>query len=343
VTAAESTGSWADGLAWRVEQARVPEAAVYGSASLVVLLALEGIQWLSGAVPVGTIHPLHVSFAALIGGLPWLIAIFNRSAIRAVRSAAPLVTGGSGRAQELEAAIARAPRWLSIVPALVFLPIGLARIASSPSFVADLGFTAQTPWAYVELLAFPVLAFIVSAYAVKIASLAFAVHRITTRELAVDIWDVSPLLAFSTLTARMSASTVLGLTTIAVGSPRVYADAVGLAGLTSALTLAFVVFLLPLRGLHERLVEAKQVAETTSARQMQAAIDDLRASLAAGDLSRMDPLNKAMGALEIAQRSIARVPVWPWSTETFRWVVGALMFPITLFVAQLVLARLLEK
>ena len=55
----------------------------------------------------------------------------------------------------------------------------------------------------------------------------------------------------------------------------------------------------------------------------------------------MDPLNKAIGALEIAQRAIDRVPTWPWSGETMRWLVGALLFPIVLFVAQYVLTRVL--
>ena len=37
----------------------------------------------------------------------------------------------------------------------------------------------------------------------------------------------------------------------------------------------------------------------------------------------------------------SRVSTWPWQQETLRWVIGALMFPIVLFVAQFVIGRLL--
>jgi hypothetical protein len=76
---------------------------------------------------------------------------------------------------------------------------------------------------------------------------------------------------------------------------------------------------------------------------MEQAIGELATAVRTQQLERMDPLNKGIGAIEAAQRAIERVPTWPWTPETFRWVVGAVMFPILLFVFQAVLGRLLGR
>ena len=57
----------------------------------------------------------------------------------------------------------------------------------------------------------------------------------------------------------------------------------------------------------------------------------------------MDALNKAIGALEIELRAIDRTPTWPWQPETLRWIIGALMFPVILFVLQFLIGRMLAS
>jgi hypothetical protein len=306
-----------------------------------VVLVLDGSQWLAGALPLYTFQLLHVVMAGLGVLLPALIGLFNRSAAAAVRAAAPLVLGGSERARELEASITRAPRLLSVLPAVLFLPIATVRILYSPGFADAMGLTLAWPAIAAELAFFPLVALSVSAYVVKIASLAWDVHRITTRELRVSIWTLEPLMQFSLLTARLAGSTVIVLMTVALIAPDLFRDQFGFIGLCGGLALALAVFALPLSGLHARIVAARQEVQGGIARQLQRALEDLRVAVEAGNRAEMDPINKAIGAIDVAQKAVDRVPTWPWSTETFRWVVGALMFPIVIFVSQAILRRVL--
>src|SRR5437868_4295227 len=81
LVAAYATRSWADRLVARVEGAPIPEALVYVPAAILLTLVLDGAQWVTGAVSVGTVRPLHIVLASMIPGLLWLIAISNRAAV----------------------------------------------------------------------------------------------------------------------------------------------------------------------------------------------------------------------------------------------------------------------
>jgi hypothetical protein len=343
VAVAERAGSWADWLSDRVDRSSVPTPFAVGAAGAALLLGFESVVWASGAMAIGTVRPIHVLFAFLVPGLPWLVGIFNRSAARAVRRAAPLVERGPERAAALEADIVLAPRLLSVLPAILFVPVAVTRFSLEPRLMATVGFDPLPGAIWALAVLFALVALAVSAYAVKIATLAYKVHRITVDELRVELWHTQPLLSFSILTARMAGATVVLLTVFVLAAPELYTDAFGIAGLGLAATLLVTVFALPLLGLHGRLTRAKQAAQSDAARQMEDAIERLRTALAANDLAVMDPINKAIGAVDVAQKAIDRIPTWPWSIETFRWVVGALMFPVVIFVTQAVLGRVLGR
>jgi hypothetical protein len=94
-------------------------------------------------------------------------------------------------------------------------------------------------------------------------------------------------------------------------------------------------------GIHEQLVAAKSAAIESVATRFYATTEALHAATERQELAVMDPLNKAVGALDVELTRLARIPTWPWQPETLRWIVGALMFPIVLFVAQALLSRLI--
>jgi hypothetical protein len=100
-----------------------------------------------------------------------------------------------------------------------------------------------------------------------------------------------------------------------------------------------VVFVLPLLGVHGRLVAEKARYLAATAHRVEDVRAQLHQAVEARDLPAMGALNDAMTGLETEQRIIDRIPTWPWQPETLRWVVGALMFPVVLFVLQLLIAR----
>ena len=55
----------------------------------------------------------------------------------------------------------------------------------------------------------------------------------------------------------------------------------------------------------------------------------------------MDALNKALSSLELVHNGLQRISSWPWQSETVRWVVAALLFPVIVWLMQWVLQRIL--
>jgi hypothetical protein len=76
---------------------------------------------------------------------------------------------------------------------------------------------------------------------------------------------------------------------------------------------------------------------------LETAIADLHHRVDTGDLDKMDDLNKAMASLELEHATLYRVPTWPWQPDEIRAVVAAFMFPLTLWVVQSILQRMLES
>ncbi|MDL2335988.1 MAG: hypothetical protein QFC55_08160, partial [Chloroflexota bacterium] len=117
------------------------------------------------------------------------------------------------------------------------------------------------------------------------------------------------------------------------------------------LILALIAFFVPLRGLHDRLVEEKarlQAATATRLRQTIDALHQLVDSEAANTddveksrqaQTRIDALSKAQTALVQERDFIARLSIWPWDPSTLRAVVSAIALPIGLFLITRVLDR----
>jgi len=70
---------------------------------------------------------------------------------------------------------------------------------------------------------------------------------------------------------------------------------------------------------------------------LEAAVVDLHGRVDRGELEGMMDLNMAMGALEIEQQALGRIPRWPWQPETVRLLATALLLPLVLLLTQVVL------
>jgi hypothetical protein len=117
------------------------------------------------------------------------------------------------------------------------------------------------------------------------------------------------------------------------------------------LMLAMAAFFVPLRGLHDRLVEEKGRllgATATHLRTTREALHQLvddeaanRTDEAASRIAqtRIDALSKAQTALIQERDLIGRFSTWPWDPSTLRAVVSAIALPIVLFLVTRVLDR----
>lgn len=105
--------------------------------------------------------------------------------------------------------------------------------------------------------------------------------------------------------------------------------------------LAIACFILPLLGMHQRLVLEKQRLLWEVNRRIQEGTKFLYLKVDAADYHDMDSTNKAITSLISMHDFITKIPTWPWKPETFTLFFSALTLPIIVFIIQLFLKNLI--
>jgi hypothetical protein len=335
--------SWLDALTDWTAHRPIPEAAFYIVAGLAAAAILTLASWLGDAYPVGTLSPIHVLLGFAIGLYPWLIRRFNVGAARALGALDPLLTVDAEERDALEYRLTNLPFTPALVGGAVVAAISLARIATSPSLLDDLDFAREPVALAASLAVLVTFAFIGATIPLKFGYQAWLIHRITTRHIRIGLFEIARLYAFASLTGAMAAVLVVTGLVFYLAAPALVAtyDPIGFSSLVIGVSLAASVFVLPLAGVHGRLVAEKERLRGIARESIAIATAELHRVVQANELPAMDPLNKAIASLDIEYRSINDAPTWPWRPDTFRWVIGVLMIPFAIFVLQQIVPRLL--
>ena len=155
--------------------------------------------------------------------------------------------------------------------------------------------------------------------------------------------DCGPMHALS----RVTSLTALGhrrSTTTAGSWPspgEIRTITVTLSEAASSLVIALIVFVWPLWSAHRLLTEAKEKGLSDVALRKEATRTQLHQAVDDGKLERVDPLHKALEALNAESAELAKVATWPWAPGTLRNLVGAVLLPMVLWLIQFGLQRLL--
>ena len=336
--------SWIDAMTERIAALPVPEGVVYIALAIGAATILTLAQWAAGGYPVGTVRPTQLLLGLAAGAFPWLVRRFNLRAARAFEALDPLLIVDTDQRADLEFRLTNLPRTPTLVVGLAIVVLSLTRFATSQPRAQALFLTSQTITAAISLVVLVGLAFVGSAIIAKSVYQAWMIHRITTRDIRIGLFEIARLYGFSTLTGMMAATLVVSGLLFSLTEPTLVSafDPIAFGSLAFGLTLALAVFALPLVGVHNRLVAEKERLRSITRQSIGIATTELHRVVAANELPAMDPLNKAITSLDIEYRSINDAPTWPWRSDTFRWVIGVLMIPFALFLLQQVVPRLLS-
>jgi hypothetical protein len=154
------------------------------------------------------------------------------------------------------------------------------------------------------------------------------------------LYNVARLYSFSTL----SAHTAIGMLLILSGAVLITPSQLTGGFMVGAFlfgALAVLTFLLPLTGLHARLAAVKEQELLENSRRWQVSTAELYQRVDRRDWDGADRLNAILTALERGRTAIERIPTWPWRPEKLRGLVAALLLPLTIWLIQYGLARLL--
>ena len=334
--------SWADRLTAAVAARWRHPFPIYAAAAVVLAVILTASQWLGGQYPVGTISLLHVATGAVGPIWLWLIGTFNAAGARTIDQLRPILRVDDDGEASLRRRLTAMPNGWTIAATVAFALVGLGRLVLDPTMPSRLGYSTDVRSMLALLCVLVVTAVSGIAFVLKLVWSAWQVHLISTHVVRVDLARINLLYGLSGLTGRMAASLILTVTAFYAAETSLISDLYSVMSGLGAIAISAIVFVVPLLGVHDELVAAKGAAMELAATRFYDVTLDLHAATERNDLPVLDPLNKAIGALDVELTRISKIPTWPWQPDTLRWIVGALMFPIILFVAQYVLDRVLR-
>lgn len=334
--------SWLDRVLDAIEALPGPAAlgylAVFGA--FVVVMYFE--PWLMGAAsPWRPVEKLY--WGGMIGAQLAVAGYLRRVAGAAFdnfRPALPLP------APEL----ARLRYELTVIPAMpAFVAVMVAVVVSVASLVVNPAATGTVPLTGMLLVgAFGLQAIVSSLIFVLLLQLFRQMRQIRVtlaRSAVVDVFRPGPLHAFSRLTSRTGVILLLltGSTFLVLPASFLAEEAFVIFWLPYFVVpplIATAAFLVPLYGMHGRLVAEKERQQGETEQRLQSLFAEINADVDARDMTRADGLNKSLMSLLQQRDVLAKLPTWPWSAGTLRGFVTAIFLPLALFLLQRFLSQL---
>jgi hypothetical protein len=322
--------------AW-VERLPVPWWLFY----ILLALALCGLValglWQSGVYAAVGFHPMQVWLPTLGAYLLGLTHALDRTAAGAMNRFRPAFRGD-------EAAFADAVYRITTMPArptLIFTVV--ATVVTIPLGRYEMSMVQTGGLERVPVLFTAVLAglYVVSyPFFYHIWHQLREIHHLHRDRAIVRLSNIRPMYAM----ARVSALTALGIVLNNYGWFLAQPGAdpnnpVTIGEGLFNLAIVLVVFLWPLWGAHRLIADEKERAQVELAGRKQATREQLHRAVDAGQLEHVDPLHKALAALQAEAEEITHLPTWPWAAGTLRNLMGAVLLPVFLWLVQFGLQR----
>jgi hypothetical protein len=288
--------------------------------------------WISGHLPVGSVAP-----DAIVGVVygPYALAASHylfKVAGRAIAAFRP----ASGWSDEQ---YARRRYEIGTLPAgRLWIPLGIGVVLAVGSVVyasADalapyggtvlVALAALGPAALYGYAAFPVVIW----QTLRQLRLVEQIHREAT---AIDLADTAPIFAFSRLTVGFGlAFVVAGYYSLTVNAAFQAGNPVSVAIVASTILVGIACFIVPLWGIHGRLVAEKAGlvrGVNLRARLMQ---EELYRRVDAANLVGVKEVTDGLAGIYAARDQINRLPTWPWPPQVLRGFLSAILLPVIVF------------
>ncbi len=339
--------SWVDRLLDWIDRLPIPALAFYLIVYLLAALGAHLTSWLNQTLPWG-----EPSLLALLNGI-WLPLVFfvvkdtDALAAEAMRRFEPLVRNKPNEFQELSYRITTMPAAIPAILYLVSLVIMGWLAISDPRMVAY-----ETPPGAIHPVAWAI-GFFLSVVSYSMAPVIFyhalrQLYLITKAFELVDdvnIFHQQPMYAFSGLTMR-TALWFLSMVYITHVSNLLYEatlteDAINFGLAAGMVPGSLIVVLVPLLGIHKRLVQAKVDALAKNSHQIEKAQQNLYSAIDKSNTERIKSADAAISSLYRVQEQLKSVPTWPWATGSFRNFLSAILIPMVLWLLQTVVSRFL--
>lgn len=297
----------------------------------VLFLWSHGILWVSGQVPLGSIQPL---IAVGLFYAPYTlaaIAYINHSSGRALAAFWPATGWPDDQRDEWRWRLAFSPARVDVPVLLLTLGVTIIAFFSASPEVIGAGsertalFVAYLPTAATGY-AMAGLALVHTTHQLRLVS---RIHREAT---AIDPFDRVSLYAFSSLTVRTGLAYALsGFYTLAFNGSFQAGNVLAIAVLAAVFAAAVACFVLPLWGLHDRLVDEKEILVREVETRLTRLTEELYRRIDAGQFEATKIVTDALAGTADVRKRIVDVPTWPWRPQLLSGFVSALLLPVAVY------------
>ena len=315
--------AWADQRPWH-------GAWLYVALAVVLFAMSQSVVWVTGLLPVGTIHPLIAT--GVIYGPYFLAALgyLNRTAERALERFWPATGWPDDQRDIWRYAFVTTPGGYGVVALVLGIVVAMGAYFAAPDTAVGVG----TDRLFFLVAYLPSATFGYSLLLVAIIHTARQlrlVARIHQEATAIDPFDRGPVYAFSGLTVRTALTYVLiGYYALTVNG----AFQEGLVGVVVlAVTFGFglACFVVPLWGIHDRLVREKAELLLEVEHRVGRLGDELYRRVDAGQFDGTKVVTDALVGVQALRERIFRLPTWPWPPNLFRGLISALLLPVIVY------------
>lgn len=333
--------SFIDRFMWFIQWLPIPYWLTY-----LLLFILQGtmnqaLGWLDGWVPAYTFNPLSFLFPIW----QWIplaaITYLNNISVTTLSSFRALLDVDEDAYQQLKVEFTTMPRRGVILNGVIWVVIYvLITTLAYDTFYIGYGLGSTLRWVVIlqGLIAFPTGGVI---YYHSIRQL-----RLVTRTVKLvkrfNLFHLDPVYAFSQLTARTGIiwMLLLGLTLLAF--PLDLATLLTIAMLAGQVVLALAAFVFPLRSVNQRLVIEKRSLLAENRQRIEATLAHLHQRIDQNETSEIGKINDALAGLNTEGDILAKISTLPFSTNTLRGFLSAIVLPIVLLLVQIGIQRWLD-
>lgn len=305
---------------------------LYPGFAIALFAWAHAVLWLSGIVPFGSIVPVVVI------GVPYgpfalgALAYINHVAARSLASFWPATGWPDADRAVWTDRLVTTPAGTGWACLLIGAALAIGSYIQAPMAFASTSASNPLP-VFVALL--PMLLFgysMLPAGAVHIWRKLALVTRIHREATAVDPFDRAPLYAFSRLTAQAGLTFIVVATySLTVNGAFQAGNVVSLVSVAASLVVGAASFVVPLWGIHDRLVREKEVLFADVERRLSSLGAEMYRRVDAGQFDGTKVVSEALAGVVVLRDRIARLPTWPWAPNLFRGFISALLLPIIVY------------
>lgn len=330
---------WIDQLLTWIDKLPGP-IAVYGLLALIFFfLLINAVFWLDGSLPLGTIDFEQGSFSFYIVYWFGLYEVLTRSGSQALHAYRPLLRITDREFGRMEYELGTLPRrtvWISTAIAIGYtLLTVLSKPAAYGEIVANSTLVTFFDILITSFMTAPFFALLIRS--VRQLRMVSHLHRQAT---GINLLDLDPAHAFSSLTARTGGGLILVLLLIYLQTPeQMFSSSADTVFISSILLLALLVFIAPLIGMQRLLNEEKKRRLAQTNNLILAASERLHHKVSVEDYTDMAGTKDAIAALMAEREMLEKISTWPWDPRTLRGFGSTLLLPIVIWIV----TRLLER